>query len=27
MKQRLFTMISNRAQASMVATRQEMYKN
>ena len=27
MKQRLFTTISNRAQASVVANRQEMYKN
>ena len=27
MKQRLFTTVSNRAQASVVATRQEMYEN
>ena len=27
MKQRLFTTVSNRAQASVIATRQEMYEN
>jgi len=27
MKQRFFTTVSNRAQASVVATRHEMYKN
>ena len=27
MKQRLFTTVSNRAEASVVATRQEMYEN
>jgi len=27
MKQRLFSTVSNSAQASVVATRQEMYKN
>jgi len=27
MKQRLFTTVSNRARASAVATRQELYKN